>query len=71
MGEESVVEGQEEEEQAERNTVLDQQLPISLYLFGRTGREKEEWFQHFTSATLAGAKSGVSGEENMGEKVFH
>ncbi|XP_056256723.1 testis-expressed protein 2-like isoform X1 [Seriola aureovittata] len=64
VGEESLVEGQEEEERTERNTLLDNQLPVSLYLFGRTGREKEEWFQHFLSASRAGAKSSVSGEEN-------
>lgn len=70
VGEESVVEGQEEEERAERHAATDQQLPVTLYLFGRTGREKEEWFQHFLSASRAGAKSGVSGEENAGEEVF-
>uniref|UniRef100_A0AAZ1XQ95 SMP-LTD domain-containing protein n=1 Tax=Oreochromis aureus TaxID=47969 RepID=A0AAZ1XQ95_OREAU len=49
-GEESVVEGQEtEEERAEKNTDPHQQFPVTLYLFGRTGREKEEWFQHFVS----------------------
>lgn len=25
-------------------------LPTTLYLFGRTGREKEEWFRHFLFA---------------------
>lgn len=25
-------------------------LPVTLYLFGRTGREKEEWFHHFLIA---------------------
>ncbi|XP_036944869.1 testis-expressed protein 2-like [Acanthopagrus latus] len=63
--EESVVEGQEEEEKAERHVmVADHQLPVTLYLFGRTGREKEEWFQHFLSASRAGAKGSVSGEES-------
>ncbi|KAJ8245988.1 hypothetical protein GJAV_G00262460 [Gymnothorax javanicus] len=28
-------------------------FPVVLYLFGRTGREKEEWFQHFLSASTA------------------
>ncbi|XP_068439916.1 testis-expressed protein 2 [Clinocottus analis] len=27
-------------------------LPATLYLFGRTGREKEEWFRHFLSASM-------------------
>ncbi|XP_040918789.1 testis-expressed protein 2-like isoform X2 [Toxotes jaculatrix] len=62
--EENLVEGQEEEERAERYTILDHQLPVTLYLFGRTGREKEEWFQHFLSASRTGAKGSVSGEEN-------
>lgn len=26
-------------------------LPTTIYLFGRTGREKEEWFHHFLSAS--------------------
>ncbi|KAK2833518.1 hypothetical protein Q5P01_017407 [Channa striata] len=56
--EESLVEGQEDDERGERHTVVDHQLPVTLYLFGRTGREKEEWFQHFLSA------SGVRSEEN-------
>lgn len=68
--EESVVEGQEEEEKAERHVmVADHQLPVTLYLFGRTGREKEEWFQHFLSASQAGAKSSVSGEESTGDNA--
>ncbi|XP_050929665.1 LOW QUALITY PROTEIN: testis-expressed protein 2-like [Lates calcarifer] len=65
VGEESVVEGQEEEERAEKHAILpDHQLPVTLYLFGRTGREKEEWFQHFLSASRAGARTSVSSEEN-------
>ena len=70
VGEESVIEGQEEEERAEKHTAPDQQLPVSLYLFGRTGREKEEWFQHLLSASRAGAKSSVSREENTGKEMF-
>ncbi|XP_022598082.1 testis-expressed protein 2-like [Seriola dumerili] len=27
-------------------------LPTTLYLFGRTGREKEEWFRHFLFASI-------------------
>ncbi|XP_068999821.1 testis-expressed protein 2-like [Embiotoca jacksoni] len=64
VGEESLGEGQEGEERAEKDTIFDHQLPVTLYLFGRTGREKEEWFQHFLSASRAGAPSSVSGEEN-------
>ncbi|XP_063760307.1 testis-expressed protein 2-like [Eleginops maclovinus] len=64
VGEESVIEGQGEEERAERNIAPNHQLPVTLYLFGRTGREKEEWFQHFLSASQAAATSIMSEEEN-------
>ena len=70
VGEESVVEGQEEEERAERLPAPDHQLPVTLYLFGRTGREKEEWFQHLLLASRAGTKSSVSGEESAGKDMF-
>ncbi|KAM8825551.1 testis-expressed protein 2-like [Synchiropus picturatus] len=41
----------EEEDVAERCDVPDAPNPVSVYLFGRTGREKEEWFQYFLSAS--------------------
>ncbi|KAM9843024.1 testis-expressed protein 2-like [Aulostomus maculatus] len=65
-GEESLIEGQQEEEEdrAERKQIQDQQLPVTLYLFGRTGREKEEWFQHFLSASRTAAANSLSTEEN-------
>ncbi|XP_055079703.1 testis-expressed protein 2-like [Periophthalmus magnuspinnatus] len=31
---------------------------VTLYLFGRTGRDKEEWFQHFLSASKPEATNG-------------
>lgn len=73
--EETLVEGQreEEEERSERQRgqlVVDDQLPVTLYLFGRTGRDKEEWFQHFVSASRAGAKTSVSAEENTGRRIW-
>ncbi|XP_036795667.1 testis-expressed protein 2 [Oncorhynchus mykiss] len=61
--EERVEEGQEEEEEEERTdkqTLPDTQtqgLPDTLYLFGRTGREKEDWFQHFLLASKSEFKS--------------
>uniref|UniRef100_A0AAQ4QTE1 Testis expressed 2, like n=1 Tax=Gasterosteus aculeatus aculeatus TaxID=481459 RepID=A0AAQ4QTE1_GASAC len=37
--------------------------PATLYLFGRTGREKEEWFRHFLFASMDGeGEAGRSGE---------
>lgn len=65
-----MVEGQGEEERAERNIAPDHQLPVTLYLFGRTGREKEEWFQHFLSASQAAATSSLREEENAGKTTF-
>nr|XP_040048022.1 testis-expressed protein 2-like isoform X2 [Gasterosteus aculeatus aculeatus] len=68
VGEESSVEGKEEkeeEERAERHAAPEHRLPVTLYLFGRTGREKEEWFQHFLSASRPEAQSSVSREENV------
>ncbi len=69
VGEESIVEGQEDEEKAEGHTAPEHRAPVTLYLFGRTGREKEEWFQHFLSASRAGAKGSASGEESSGKKI--
>lgn len=65
IGEETFDEGQEEEEKAEKHTIPSQSSPVTLYLFGRTGREKEEWFQHLLLASKAGAVS--SNEENTGK----
>ncbi|NXT43335.1 TEX2 protein, partial [Pelecanoides urinatrix] len=38
-----------------------------LYLFGRTGREKEEWYQHLVRASR-GTPSSSHGEARAGEK---
>ncbi|XP_018610322.2 testis-expressed protein 2-like isoform X1 [Scleropages formosus] len=42
-----------EEEPIHQHTLTTNQsgLPSTLYLFGRTGREKEEWFQYLLSAS--------------------
>lgn len=61
-----MLDGQEEEERGEGHAVADHQLPVTLYLYGRTGREKEEWFQHFLSVSGTGAKSSASSGENTG-----
>ncbi|XP_045070725.1 testis-expressed protein 2-like [Coregonus clupeaformis] len=58
--EERVEDGQEEEERTDKQTLPDTQtqgLPDTLYLFGRTGREKEDWFQHFLLASRSEVKS--------------
>uniref|UniRef100_A0A669DYW3 Testis expressed 2, like n=1 Tax=Oreochromis niloticus TaxID=8128 RepID=A0A669DYW3_ORENI len=36
----------------DRSPEPNQPLPTVLYLFGRTGREKEEWFRHFLFASM-------------------
>ncbi|KAF7221037.1 testis-expressed protein 2 [Nothobranchius furzeri] len=64
VGEESLAEGQKETERAENPSDLDHLVPVMLYLFGRTGREKEEWFQHFVSASNSAAQSVVSSQES-------
>ncbi|XP_076026768.1 testis-expressed protein 2-like [Genypterus blacodes] len=70
VGEESLIAGEEEEEEdeeqerAERYAAPGHQLPVTLYLFGRTGREKEEWYQHFLCVSRARARISQSEEEN-------
>lgn len=60
---------EEEDEGAQKDAVAkDQQLPVNLYLFGRTGREKEEWFQHFLSASRA--QPSTSGKESPGKEML-
>uniref|UniRef100_A0A3B4B722 SMP-LTD domain-containing protein n=1 Tax=Periophthalmus magnuspinnatus TaxID=409849 RepID=A0A3B4B722_9GOBI len=49
---------------------------VTLYLFGRTGRDKEEWFQHFLSASKPEAtngdwdEGGSSKRKNTWGKIF-
>lgn len=65
---ESLLDGQEEGETVEKPTIPSHLSPATLYLFGRTGREKEEWFQHLLSASKAAAQSESNAEENTGNK---
>nr|XP_046213059.1 testis-expressed protein 2 [Oncorhynchus gorbuscha] len=44
-------------------------LPTTLYLFGRTGREKEEWFHHFLSASMVMEKEKEKENERPGRCV--
>ncbi|KAJ8345037.1 hypothetical protein SKAU_G00292300 [Synaphobranchus kaupii] len=74
VGEEDRGEVQEEQgERAEQDVppVAKPGAPVALFLFGRTGREKEEWFQHFLSASKAtdcdqdsGSKSDMSVQQD-------
>ncbi|XP_067089855.1 testis-expressed protein 2-like [Osmerus mordax] len=67
----SLIEGQEEEERTDKQTFPDtfSDLPVTLYLFGRTGREKEEWFQHFLSASRPEFKRCQSIEGSKSEAM--
>ena len=52
--EEILLPGSEDEERAtEKPDLAEPHSHDTLYLFGRTGREKEDWFQHFLSASRA------------------
>uniref|UniRef100_A0A8C6TK43 SMP-LTD domain-containing protein n=1 Tax=Neogobius melanostomus TaxID=47308 RepID=A0A8C6TK43_9GOBI len=52
-------EGQEEDERQ-----------VTLYLFGRSGRDKEEWFQHFLSASKPEMKNIVRDEGSSAALYF-
>ncbi|NXG66496.1 TEX2 protein, partial [Hemiprocne comata] len=59
------------DEGMKKGTVLGQDVPGDtrercLYLFGRTGREKEEWYQHLVRASR-GTPSSSHGEARAGE----
>ena len=60
--EDATEEADEEEQRADRQIpcVTQSGLPVILYLFSRTGREKEEWFQHFQSASMTQDKESHS-----------
>ncbi|XP_064178948.1 testis-expressed protein 2 [Anguilla rostrata] len=60
--EDAVEEVDEEQQRADQKTppVIQSGFPAILYLFSRTGREKEEWFQHILSASLTKGKESHS-----------
>ncbi|XP_067432884.1 testis-expressed protein 2 [Thunnus thynnus] len=43
--------------------------PTTLYLFGRTGREKEEWFRHFLFASTATEREKETDKQRPGRCV--
>ncbi|KAG7265375.1 hypothetical protein CRUP_004463 [Coryphaenoides rupestris] len=58
------------ERAAERQASPESHAPDTLYLFGRTGREKEEWFQHFLAASRDSRLYGSpSKEESKAESL--
>ncbi|XP_023285011.1 testis-expressed protein 2-like isoform X2 [Seriola lalandi dorsalis] len=44
-------------------------LPTTLYLFGRTGREKEEWFRHFLFASIDAERENERDRQRPGRCV--
>ncbi|CAL8272413.1 unnamed protein product [Lota lota] len=69
--EEILLPGSEDEERVTERQAFPEPHPHdSLYLFGRTGREKEEWFQHFLSASRDSRLDGSpSREESKAENL--
>ncbi|XP_056436955.1 testis-expressed protein 2-like [Gadus chalcogrammus] len=69
--EEILLPGSEDEERAtERPDLGEPHSHDTLYLFGRTGREKEDWFQHFLSASRASRLDrSPSREQSKAENV--
>ncbi|XP_030645546.1 testis-expressed protein 2-like [Chanos chanos] len=59
----------EEEERADKPLFLksDAGSPTTLYLFGRTGREKEEWYQHLLLASQAGVQTKLCRDDSKTE----
>ncbi|XP_041940950.1 testis-expressed protein 2-like [Alosa sapidissima] len=60
----------EDEEKGDKHPLLsdsERDLPTTLYLFGRTGREKEEWFQHFLSASKGDIQGKLRQDESQTE----
>lgn len=43
--------------------------PATLYLFGRTGREKEEWFRHFLFASMDTEREKETDKQRPGRCV--
>lgn len=43
--------------------------PTVLYLFGRTGREKEEWFRHFLLASMDSEREKQRDTQKPGKYV--
>ncbi|KAK7134563.1 hypothetical protein R3I93_017856 [Phoxinus phoxinus] len=62
--EDETVEGPAEVQKIEKPPVsMNVSIPVTLYLFGRTGREKEEWFHRLFSVS-------IHKEEDLFESIF-
>ncbi|KAL2101117.1 hypothetical protein ACEWY4_002878 [Coilia grayii] len=61
---------EQQEERGDKHRLLSESecgLPTVLYLFGRTGRDKEEWFQHFLSASKGDIQGKLRRDESQTE----
>lgn len=65
MEEDETVGGQGEAQKVEKppGSMTNVSHPVTLYLFGRTGREKEEWFHRLFSVS-------IHNEEDNFESIF-
>ena len=64
----------EEEEKGDKYPLLSDSecdLPTTLYLFGRTGRDKEEWFQHFLSVSKGDVQAKLCQDESQTGKHWY
>lgn len=69
--EDSTEEAFEGEPRSDRQAALSQpSQPTTLFLFGRTGREKEEWFQNFLRASKMKSHSGCGSQSGKGEHFW-
>uniref|UniRef100_A0A8C1NFC0 Testis expressed 2, like n=1 Tax=Cyprinus carpio TaxID=7962 RepID=A0A8C1NFC0_CYPCA len=67
--EDEMADGQEEAQKVEKHPgpTTNVSHPVTLYLFGRTGREKEEWFHRLFSASIHNGENHI--ESKSGGKV--
>uniref|UniRef100_A0A8C2FSK0 Testis expressed 2, like n=1 Tax=Cyprinus carpio TaxID=7962 RepID=A0A8C2FSK0_CYPCA len=68
--EDEMADGQEEAQKVEKHPgpTTNVSHPVTLYLFGRTGREKEEWFHRLFSASIHNGENHI---ESKSGDVFH
>lgn len=54
----------------QRSSKQTHDVPTTLYLFGRTGREKEEWFRHFLLASMDAEREKEMDQLKPGKCAF-
>ncbi|XP_059179986.1 testis-expressed protein 2 [Centropristis striata] len=68
--EESWGEEQGAEPASPKQSSFKHDVPTTLYLFGRTGREKEEWFRHFLLVSMDTEREKERDRQKPGRCVF-